>query len=55
MDEHRPGSGHLAYIIYTSGTTGVPKGVMLGHRGLVNFIYYLRTRASTTVSCSSPI
>ena len=43
MDGHRPGSGHLAYIIYTSGTTGVPKGVMLGHRGLVNFIYYLRT------------
>ncbi|MFD8819333.1 amino acid adenylation domain-containing protein, partial [Streptomyces sp. NPDC059627] len=26
----------LAYVIYTSGTTGVPKGVQVGHGGLVN-------------------
>ncbi|MBD2789293.1 amino acid adenylation domain-containing protein, partial [Xenorhabdus sp. DI] len=30
---------HLAYIIYTSGSTGVPKGVMLEHRNVVNFIH----------------
>ena len=27
----------LAYIIYTSGSTGQPKGVMLSHRGVINF------------------
>ncbi len=29
-----------AYIIYTSGTTGIPKGVMIEHRGLVNYAWW---------------
>jgi len=28
----------LAYIIYTSGSTGEPKGVMIQHRAMVNFV-----------------
>ncbi|WP_168194823.1 amino acid adenylation domain-containing protein [Chromobacterium phragmitis] len=30
--------GQLAYVIYTSGSTGQPKGVMVGHVALTNFL-----------------
>jgi microcystin synthetase protein McyB len=35
-------SDNLAYVIYTSGSTGEPKGVELGHTGLVNLVSWHR-------------
>jgi amino acid adenylation domain-containing protein len=31
----------LFYVIYTSGSTGVPKGVLIAHRGAVNYLTFL--------------
>ncbi len=43
-DPSNPGCGGSptdpVYIIYTSGTTGKPKGVVLEHRGVVNYVHW---------------
>ncbi|WP_052675795.1 non-ribosomal peptide synthetase [Paenibacillus sp. IHBB 10380] len=33
---------NLAYVIYTSGTTGNPKGAMISHQGLTNYVYWAK-------------
>ena len=38
------GAEDLAYVIFTSGSTGVPKGVMIEHRGPVNYLLDLNRR-----------
>ena len=32
-------SNDLAYVIYTSGSTGQPKGAMIEHKSIINFLY----------------
>lgn len=34
---------NLAYVIYTSGTTGMPKGVMIEHRTVINFLHGMKS------------
>ncbi len=48
---------NLAYMIYTSGTTGNPKGVMIQHKALLNFVYFISHRWNLTeksiIACHS--
>jgi len=38
----------LAYIIYTSGSTGEPKGVMVAHKAVANYLTWMRDAYGVT-------
>ena len=39
---------HLAYVIFTSGSTGEPKGVMVEHAAVVNFLTAMQRQPGVT-------
>lgn len=48
-------SDNLAYVIYTSGSTGQPKGTMLTHRGLVNYLWWAATAYRVAEGVGAPV
>lgn len=57
--EDNPDSGvtseNLAYVIYTSGSTGQPKGVLIPHRGLVNYLWWATSAYAVADGSGAPV
>jgi amino acid adenylation domain-containing protein len=47
-------SKNLAYVIYTSGSTGQPKGVMVEHRNLTNYLAWVDKSFYQPTDAGSP-
>jgi amino acid adenylation domain-containing protein len=47
--------GNLAYVIYTSGSTGLPKGAMIRHQGLVNYLTWCQRAYPVQAGRGAPV
>jgi amino acid adenylation domain-containing protein len=45
---------NLAYVIYTSGSTGPPKGAMIHHAGLANYLIWAVDAYAAEAGCGAP-
>ena len=52
---HRTTADNLAYVIYTSGSTGVPKGAMIRHGGLTNYLSWAVEAYDVASGLGSPL
>ena len=48
-------SQNLVYVIYTSGSTGMPKGVMIEHRSVVNYLTWCKRNYPTSKGIGAPL
>ena len=46
---------NLAYVIYTSGSSGRPKGALIEHRGLVNYLWWAIGAYGVKAGDSAPV
>jgi len=46
---------HLAYVLYTSGSTGQPKGTLISHRALVNYLTWCAIGYPAQEGSGSPV
>jgi amino acid adenylation domain-containing protein len=50
-----PSPDNLCYVLYTSGSTGSPKGVMVEHRGVVNYLAWCISAYRVSDGSGAPV